>query len=33
MEFWAGVVFGFAGTIVAEVTVILIYANSKGGKK
>lgn len=33
MEFWTGVVFGFAGTIFMEIIAILFYANSKGGKK
>lgn len=33
MNFGIGVVFGFCATILLELALILIYANSKGGKK
>lgn len=33
MEFFTGIVFGFSGTILLELALILVYANSKGGKK
>jgi hypothetical protein len=32
-DFLCGIVFGFSCTILLEIVGILVYANSKGGKK